>query len=259
MQGKVDILTVSETKIDDSFTTNQFIIPGYSMPFRKDRKSHGGGLLIYVREDIPCKRLKTNNVSGDIGGIFLELNIGITKWFLMGGYNPNNDSISYFLNHVSKVIDMYMKDYGNIILLGDFNSPVTEVTMSEICQTYNLYNLITEPICYKNPNNPSSIDMILTNRKNSFENSATIETGLSDCLKMIFTMLNSKFKKKDPKIINFRCYKNFDENSFREDLRNAMQNTHTEMIYENFKQIFMTILNLHAPVNKKSEETMHPL
>ena len=136
-----------------------------------------------------------------------------------------------------------MKDYENIILLGDFNSPVTELTRNEFCQTYNLYNLITEPTCYKNPNNPSSIDMILTNRKNSFENSATIETGLSDHHKMIFTMLNSKFKKKDPKIVNIRYYKIFDENSFGEDLRNALQITHTEMIYENFKQIFMTILN----------------
>ena len=61
------------------------MIPGYSMPFRKTRNSHGGGLLIYVREDIPCKRLKINNVSGDIEGIFLELNIGTTKWFFIGG------------------------------------------------------------------------------------------------------------------------------------------------------------------------------
>ena len=127
IQGKVDILIVSETKIDDSFTTNQFMIPGYSMPFRKDRNSHGGGLLIYVREEIPCKMLKTNNVPGDIEGIFLELNIDNNKWLVMGGggYNPNNDNTSHFLNHVSKVIDMYMKDYENIILLGDFRPSQT--------------------------------------------------------------------------------------------------------------------------------------
>ena len=73
VQGKIVILIVSETKIDDSFTTNQFMISGYSMPFREDRNSHGGGLLIYVREDIPCKRLKANLALGDIEGIFLDL------------------------------------------------------------------------------------------------------------------------------------------------------------------------------------------
>ena len=46
---------VSETKIDDSFPETQFINEGYSKPFRRDRNSHGGGLLIYVRDMIPCK------------------------------------------------------------------------------------------------------------------------------------------------------------------------------------------------------------
>ena len=251
VQDKIDILIISETKIDESFTSNQFMIDGYSIPFREDRNSHGGGLLIYVREDIPCKRLKTINVSGDIEAIFIEVNIRNCKWLLMGGYNPNNENISYFLSNVSKIIDTYLKDYENIILIGDFNSSVTEHTMSEFCQMYNLHNLINEPTCYKNPNNPSSIDVILTNRKNSFENSTTLETGLSDHHKMVITVMKSKFKKKDPKIINFRSYKNFGENLFREELKNALQDTGKEIEYDDFKQIFMTILNLHAPMKKK--------
>ena len=111
VQGKIDILIISETKIDESFTSNQFMIDGYSTPFREDRNSHGGGVLIYVREDIPFKRIKTDKTSGDIEGIFIELNISNNKWFLMGGYNPNNQSTTYFFSHVSKVIDMYLKDY----------------------------------------------------------------------------------------------------------------------------------------------------
>ena len=66
---------------------------------------------------------------------------------------------------------MYLKDYENI------NSTFTDHTMNEFCQMYNLHNLLNEPTCYKNPNNPSSIDVILTNRKNRFENSTTIEAG----------------------------------------------------------------------------------
>ena len=33
VQGNIDIFLVSETKIDDSFTTSQFLIPGFSPPF----------------------------------------------------------------------------------------------------------------------------------------------------------------------------------------------------------------------------------
>ena len=93
--------------------------------------------------------------------------------------------------------------------------------------------------------------MILTNRKHSFEYSTTVETGLSDHHKMIITMMKGKFKKKDPQILNFRCYKKFDDNLFRVELQNALRNTHKEMDYDYFKLIFMAILNKHAPMKKK--------
>ena len=54
--GNVDLLIISKTKIDESFPLNQFIIEGFRSPFREDRNSQGGGLIIYVMEDIPCKR-----------------------------------------------------------------------------------------------------------------------------------------------------------------------------------------------------------
>ena len=49
----IDILVLTETKIDNSFPSAQFRIEGFSMPFRLDRNRFGGGVLIYVREDIP--------------------------------------------------------------------------------------------------------------------------------------------------------------------------------------------------------------
>ena len=43
---------ISETKIGDSFPTMQFHIEGYFF-FRLDRSEYGGGILVYVQEDIP--------------------------------------------------------------------------------------------------------------------------------------------------------------------------------------------------------------
>ena len=57
---------------------------------------------------------------------------------------------------------------------------MSEKEMQEFCTMYNLENLIKGPTCYKNVNNPSSIDVMLTNKKSSFENSTTLEKGLSD-------------------------------------------------------------------------------
>ena len=42
----VDILFISEPKLDSTFTQTQFDAPGYNY-FRKDRNCHGGGLLAY--------------------------------------------------------------------------------------------------------------------------------------------------------------------------------------------------------------------
>ena len=53
VKDNVDILLVSETKLDDTLPVGQFCIDGYSTPYRFDRTSHGFGILLYIREDIP--------------------------------------------------------------------------------------------------------------------------------------------------------------------------------------------------------------
>ena len=53
--NKIDVLLISETKLDDTFPLNQFILEGFTPPYRTDRTAHGGGLTLFVREDIPSK------------------------------------------------------------------------------------------------------------------------------------------------------------------------------------------------------------
>ena len=55
VQDKIDILVVTESKLDETFPGSQFHIPGYKVPFRKDRNKLGGGIIVFVRDDIPCK------------------------------------------------------------------------------------------------------------------------------------------------------------------------------------------------------------
>ena len=55
---------ISEIKIDDSFRVGQFLIAGFCTAYRLDRNSKGGGILLYVREDIP-----SNLITVDINPI----------------------------------------------------------------------------------------------------------------------------------------------------------------------------------------------
>ena len=74
VSNEIDILMISETKLDDTFPTSQFLMQGYSTPFRKDRTSKGGGILLYVREDMPCKTIKTETDAYH-EGFFIEINL----------------------------------------------------------------------------------------------------------------------------------------------------------------------------------------
>ena len=86
IKSNIDILIVTETKTDSSSSTSQFVIEGFSMSFRFDKNSRGGGLIFYARDDIPSKQLSKHKLPDDIEGAFIEVNLRITKWLLFGTY-----------------------------------------------------------------------------------------------------------------------------------------------------------------------------
>ena len=81
--------------------------------------------------------------------------------------------------------------------------------MQEFLDSFGMKNLVKETMCYKNLQNPTCIDLILKNSQNMFQNTKTVETGLSDFHKMTVTVLKTAFKKSLPKIITYRDHKKF--------------------------------------------------
>ena len=105
VKDKLDIILISETKIDSTFTKSQFEIQGFS-PHRLDRNAHGGGLLFYTRSDIPCKSLPL--VSEGIECIISEITISKKRWLTFGFYNPDVKQIKKNLSAVEKNLDHYL-------------------------------------------------------------------------------------------------------------------------------------------------------
>ena len=92
----LDIILLSETKLDDSFLSAQFILKNFGIPpYRLDRNSNCGELLLYVCEDIPSKFLKVKS-DCNIESICVEVNLRKRMWFINGSYNPNK---SFSSNH----------------------------------------------------------------------------------------------------------------------------------------------------------------
>ena len=73
--NKVDILLLSETKLDSFFPLNQFHIDGFTTPYRLDRNQNGGGIMLYIRQDIPSKSLTEIKYDNEIENIFIEINL----------------------------------------------------------------------------------------------------------------------------------------------------------------------------------------
>ena len=118
---KFDILLVSKTKIDDTFPLAQFCVEGYSTPYRLDRTRKGGGLLLYVRDDIPSKQIKLKFIENEaFQEFFVEINLRKKKWLLCCSYNPDKNKILPHLHATSKALDDLRKKYDNFILLGGF-------------------------------------------------------------------------------------------------------------------------------------------
>ena len=82
----LDIILLSEAKLDDSFPSAQFMLKNFGVPDRLNRNSNGGGLLLYVCEDIPSKVLKVKS-NCNIESICVEVNL--RKWFINGSCSPN--------------------------------------------------------------------------------------------------------------------------------------------------------------------------
>ena len=89
VQDKLDILMISETKVDPSFPSSQFPIESVSSPFRLDRNSSGGGIMLFVREEIPSKLLSEYKPNSSVENIFIDINLRSKKWLLSCSYNPN--------------------------------------------------------------------------------------------------------------------------------------------------------------------------
>ena len=106
------------------------------------------------------------------------MNMRNKKWLIFAGYHPKKEHIGPFLSHVGKSLDYHIGKYDNLILIGDFNSQMEEDALKEFCDTYNLKTLITEPTCFKNAQNPTLIDLILTNKPKCFHSSMYIEIGI---------------------------------------------------------------------------------
>lgn len=141
--SKVDIVCVSETWLNENVNSSILSIDGYNI-VRHDRVGRlGGGVLIYIKCDIPFNLVaKSDNQSGVAITEFLSIEVILQneKLLLTAFYNPPEIDCTEPLEHL---LALYGNTYSYVYLLGDFNTNLSVSSpksnrMRSILSTYSI-------------------------------------------------------------------------------------------------------------------------
>ena len=116
------VIGISETWLDDSIFDSELLLPNYTIQ-RHDRNRNGGGVCVYIRNDISFNR-RTDLENTDLEVLFVELLLPKTKPIICGiCYRPPKlsnfyDQFETLCSSSDRFIDQ------EVICLGDFNTNV---------------------------------------------------------------------------------------------------------------------------------------
>lgn len=248
-----DIICVAETKLNDQFPTKQLFIEGFKMPYRKDRQiNNGGGLLIYVKNNIYCRR------RDDLEDIYCE-NIwlevqSLKKKFLIGlFYRPPNSTIEFwdsFESNIEKASDLNL----DLLILGDFNQDILNLNPSchiyRIMSKFNLHNIINQPTRIT-ATSKTCLDLIMTNHNSIINNYEVLPPFNSDHCTVTAEVVFKSYKQHSYKKKLWK-YDQANTEQIENDFENTdwsfIQNSNDiNKINDKFTQIILEICNKHIP------------
>jgi hypothetical protein len=266
----IDILGVNETWLDSSIEDNIISIDGFNL-FRHDRDRHGGGVCIYVRDTLQCKRITNTH---NIESVWLDVGKGTDKYFIGSMYRPPSAGPTYYDCILDELEDICRKD-DHVILLGDlnFNYKLNEDLGSNplhyIETAFDMQQLILEPTRVTSTSS-SIIDIILTTKPSCHTESGSIDLSISDH-KLVYTIIGPLSKKNSQKhnVIKYRDFKSFNKENFLFELGQSLsgitvKNTadssaQLEDDWNSFKETFLNQCDKHAPIKvQRLKNRMNP-
>ena len=259
----VDILGIAETKIDDTFFDGQFQMENYKL-YRQYRNDRGGGIMMYINDNTPHRLLKQfSGVYHGIDFLTFEIIIKSRKWYISYLYRPPNVNESILCDLLNVLCEEFISNNNLYVAYGDLNCNwFKHNALSDLCEIYGMVNLIEQPTCFKG-DDPSLVDVFLTNKPKCFSGVCNVDLGTSDFHKCIcvsskmFAPSHSKHK------ITYRSMKHFSENALRNDVDSIPFHVcdifdDIDDVYWMHDKLFMSVLDKHAPIKTKTVNTQVP-
>ena len=132
IDNNIDLLLISETKLDDSFPIAQFQMKGFCVPYRYYKNGKDSGLLLYIRKDIQYKLL-ISKWKYNIETLSAAVNLRKRKCFLNCSYNPHQNLISNHLECLNRLIDEHSNGFDNVVFIGDCDVSTNHNSMINFC------------------------------------------------------------------------------------------------------------------------------
>ncbi len=258
----VDILCVNETFLDSTIIDNNEVsLSGYTI-YRNDRGSrHGGGVAIYIKTILIHEECTSLNMVGSVETCWDKVKpICATSFLVCSMYRPPSATETYF-NDTLRNIEAACDVCSDFVLLNhdlnhDYNNEETLSTnlVHYMEQLFMCKQLVTEPT-RETSKSRSTLDVILSTLPHSHRKSGVVKCGLRDH-HFIYTISNDKGGNDVSKVITFRNYKNFNEDSFRMELRNEFMSHDGSLICDDvnyswslFKDICQRVCNNYDPIH----------
>ena len=253
---KLDVLVLSETKLDGSYKQEGLDIEGYCC-IRRDKRSNSGGLLVYVSNDIPFSEGEISICNDELECISIELNVADEKIMLLGMYkNPKTDPV-LFKRAFSELFEIISDSHENIVIIGDLNfNMLKENMLSNIIPAFSLTNIIKDVTCFKS-SQATLIDVMLVTKRRKFLTTFSLSTGISDFHNLIGGVLRLYKPAPESKKVSVRKLSriNYDQvliDITKMDLSNAIDsspdvNSAYDIIHDNL----CSLLEKHAPKIQK--------
>jgi hypothetical protein len=106
-----------------------------------------------------------------VESINIEILIADKKWLISGVYRPQTIDEKTFNEDFIKTCDQITTAYDSFMFIGDlnYNMLVSDKSspLQNVCDIFDLTNLVKSPTCYTKNSNPSLNDVILTNMPNN--------------------------------------------------------------------------------------------
>ena len=258
IKGKTDVLFLSETKLDSSYPNAQFNVSQFTI-HRLDRNAHGGGLICYVKDSLPHRNRTDIAVNENgIETIVIQIKTADKNILFLHVYRPPNTHVNHLINALETMLNKCFLESESIHIIGDLNVNFAKSNhqLSQLCDSYDLKQLIKNPTCFKSLENPTLLDVILTTNSKSIRQTINIPLGISDFHNYISASTKMNCPTDEIKSVHYRSFKKFSEEKFIKDVEFAP--FHVSEIFDKaddqlwfHNTLLLDVVNANAPIKQK--------